>query len=58
MMKWKGENMRYEFEHVLPADIESRSFAIIEEELTRMGRHLKEDEGPGYYAGYPYHSGF
>ena len=38
MMKWKGENMRYEFEHVLPADIESRSFAIIEEELTRMGR--------------------
>ena len=46
MMKWKGENMRYEFEHVLPADIESRSFAIIEEELTRMGRHLKEDEAP------------
>ena len=38
--------MRYEFEHVLPADIESRSFAIIEEELTRMGRHLKEDEAP------------
>ena len=37
---------RIEIEHVLPMDIESRSFEIITEELKEMGIELPKDQAP------------
>ena len=37
---------RIEIEHVLPMDIESRSFEIITEELKEMGTELPKDQAP------------
>ena len=38
--------MQFDLEQVLPSQIESRSFSIIEEELRRMGRVLDKKEAP------------